>query len=447
MSTAAVDFLAAAGTQARADDAPRRLAFGEHAHKLTHNAFRYPAKFHPPVARALVEMVSRPGDTVLDPFCGSGTTLVEALAAGRNAVGTDVDPLAAFVAGAKVRRHLLPAVDGATARLGEALTRMSEADLALWGPLTQDVPEADFQAAAVELRPWIPDLPRMEHWFRRRVVLQLGAIRRLAEASPDASAFTMLCFASIIRNASNADPVPVSGLEVTSHMRAKEEAGRAIDPYALMSGAMKRTSKAVREFAAASGGGGARVSVADARTLTGAVTGRVDCVVTSPPYLTAVDYYRRHTLEMYWLGLTGTSGDRLELLPRYIGRDRVAANAVNLDACSRGATVARRWRPRFGELKPERHRAFVHYCVGMSQALGRVTSLLPDRGKAVVVVGDVRFAGVEVPMDDLMVELAPDRLFLADRLWYPLVNRYMSYSRKHEADIDSDHVLVFQRCP
>ena len=443
MSTAAIDVLAGPGSVAEHE--PRRLEFGEQPGKLTHNVFRYPAKFHPPVARALVELASEPGDTVLDPFCGSGTTLVEALAAGRNAVGTDVDPLAAFVAGAKVKRHDLRAVDALADWLGDSLARMAEADVALWGPLTDDISEADFRAAASELTLWIPSLPRIEHWFRRRAVLQLAAIRRLAQGVPEATEFATLCFASTIRNASNADPVPVSGLEVTSHMRAKEEAGRAIDPYGLMSVAIKRTAKAVREFAAASEGGGARVSVADARALTGAVTGRIDCVVTSPPYLTAVDYYRRHTLEMYWLGLTGTSEERLELLPRYIGRDRVATTAVNLDACNRGATVARRWRARFGDLKPERHRAFVHYCVGMSQSLCRIASLLPERGRAVVVVGDVRFAGVKVPMDDLMIALVPDRLSVADRLWYPLVNRYMSYSRKHEADIDSDHVLVFQR--
>jgi len=44
-----------------------------------------------------------------------------------------------------------------------------------------------------------------------------------------------------------------------------------------------------------------------------------------------------------------------------------------------------------------------------------------------------------------MRELAPDRLRFADELWYPLANRYMSYSRKNEADIDSDRVMVFQR--
>ena len=423
-----------------------RLLFGEASEKLTHNVFRYPAKFHPPVAKALVENFSRPGDTVLDPFCGSGTTLVEALATGRHAIGTDVDPLAVFVAGAKVRRHDAGSIDATVASLSETLQRMSEADQALWGPYTADISPGEFDTASLELSAWIPELPRMMHWFRRRVVVQLAAIRRLVELPTTSREFARLCFAATIRNSSNADPVPVSGLEVTSHMRAKEAAGRSIDPYALMNAALRKTAKAVHELASHRGHGlGARVAVADARTLDGGTTGRIDAVITSPPYLTAVDYYRRHTLEMYWLGLTATSDERLELLPRYIGRDRVSIGAVNVDACSRGATVARRWMPIFGELKPHRSRAFVHYCVGMSQSLDRIASLLPALGKAVVVVGDVRFAGQPVDMSDLIRELAPDRLHMAEELWYPLANRYMSYSRKHEADIDSDRVLVFER--
>src|SRR5689334_2972771 len=68
---------------------------------LTHRLFRYPAKFHPPVAAALIEQFSSPGDLILDPFVGSGTTLVEAAVRGRRSIGTDIDPLAVAVSRAK----------------------------------------------------------------------------------------------------------------------------------------------------------------------------------------------------------------------------------------------------------------------------------------------------------------------------------------------------------
>ena len=68
---------------------------------LTHNFYRYPARFSPKFVRATIAALSEPGDLVLDPFMGGGTTLVEALALGRHAVGTDISSLATFVSEVK----------------------------------------------------------------------------------------------------------------------------------------------------------------------------------------------------------------------------------------------------------------------------------------------------------------------------------------------------------
>jgi DNA methylase len=64
---------------------------------LTHGFYKYPARFSPTFARAVIEAFTKPGDLVLDPYVGGGTTLVEALAAGRQAIGVDINPLAEFV--------------------------------------------------------------------------------------------------------------------------------------------------------------------------------------------------------------------------------------------------------------------------------------------------------------------------------------------------------------
>jgi hypothetical protein len=68
---------------------------------LTHGYYKYPARFSPSFARAAIETFTRPGDICLDPHFGGGTTLVEAIAAGRQAVGVDISALAEFVAGIK----------------------------------------------------------------------------------------------------------------------------------------------------------------------------------------------------------------------------------------------------------------------------------------------------------------------------------------------------------
>ncbi len=71
---------------------------------LTHNHYKYPARFSPRFARAAIETFTKPGDLVLDPFVGGGTTIVEALASARDVVGIDISSLAVFVSEAKALR-------------------------------------------------------------------------------------------------------------------------------------------------------------------------------------------------------------------------------------------------------------------------------------------------------------------------------------------------------
>ena len=68
---------------------------------LTHDFYRYPARFSPVLARTIIEHFSQPGDMILDPFVGGGTSLVEARALGRSAIGVDISSLAIFISRVK----------------------------------------------------------------------------------------------------------------------------------------------------------------------------------------------------------------------------------------------------------------------------------------------------------------------------------------------------------
>ena len=68
---------------------------------LTHGFYKYPARFSPAFVRAAIEAFTKPGDLCLDPHVGGGTTLVEALVAGRDAIGVDISALAQFIATVK----------------------------------------------------------------------------------------------------------------------------------------------------------------------------------------------------------------------------------------------------------------------------------------------------------------------------------------------------------
>lgn len=64
---------------------------------LTHDFYRYPARFSPIPVRELILQLTAPGDIVLDPFMGGGTTVVESLALGRLGLGTDISTFSAFL--------------------------------------------------------------------------------------------------------------------------------------------------------------------------------------------------------------------------------------------------------------------------------------------------------------------------------------------------------------
>src|SRR5580658_9993158 len=69
---------------------------------FTHNIHRYSGKFIPQIASRAISLLTSPGEFVVDPYCGSGTTLLESVLLGRRALGIDLSPLAVLIARTKV---------------------------------------------------------------------------------------------------------------------------------------------------------------------------------------------------------------------------------------------------------------------------------------------------------------------------------------------------------
>jgi hypothetical protein len=105
--------------------------------RLTHGYYKYPARFGDAFVKEAVTSFSRPGEVVLDPFCGGGTTLVEALASGRRAFGSDVSALALFVARAKTT----PLSGAQLRRIGAWTVEAVKSTRALMAPTTDSSDE------------------------------------------------------------------------------------------------------------------------------------------------------------------------------------------------------------------------------------------------------------------------------------------------------------------
>jgi tRNA G10 N-methylase Trm11 len=430
----------------------KRLDFdSEGFAKLTHYSFRYPAKFHPPVARALLARYAVRGGRILDPFCGSGSLLVEAAADGYVSVGSDIDPVAVFVSHAKTRRYNLSTLVRSCDRLLQALATHRRSDDEYHDRMHNDIALDRARAVIVRERLPVPAIPNLTHWFRNYVSIDLGRIRRAIlelDVPPSHKKFLLLCFASIIRNASNADPVPVSGLEVTVHMRRRDADGRIVDPYALLDKAIDQSLAGAAEFAGISPAHAhTTVLAADATTLSTRVRGVFDAVITSPPYHNAVDYYRRHQLEMYWLGLVATHEQRLELLPHYIGRPGAQRRHPFVRHESVRAPGAAKWESRIRRHSPDRADNFKHYVVAMSRVFAQLARVLKPGAPVVFVVGHSSWQGFEIPTASLLQEMAGSHFTSLERLWYPVPERqrYMTYSRHNGAHIDREYVVAMVR--
>jgi SAM-dependent methyltransferase len=426
------------------------LYFGRYNNelRLTHYLFRFPAKFHPAAVRCLLDEYSSPGDLVLDPFCGSGTLLVEAVVAGRSSFGVDVDPVAAFISRAKSRPispRILEKEFALLLREIEEIRRPASA--------YDQLIHSDFSQSAVEryrARYRIPAIPNLSHWFRAYVALDLARLRLAilgASISPRTRNFFLACFAGIIRNASNADPVPVSGLEVTSHMRKLDKQGRRIDPFELFERRTRREIDGMTELWNNARPVSVQVRRSDATALSALLSPEsVDVAITSPPYNTAVDYYRRHALEMYWLGLVTSHEERIELATHYLGRVSVR-KSNSLLKTDFASEYIRRLIRHAKQISPLRERAVHHYAASMQRTLRQLARALKPRAHAVFVVGNSKWNGRRVRATKLIRELAKDSFEVVDTLSYSSRNRYMTYERHNGADVNREHVLVLRKKP
>ncbi|HEU4727955.1 MAG TPA: hypothetical protein VFT22_08710 [Kofleriaceae bacterium] len=332
------------------------------AESLTHPFHGYPARLHPATARVLVELIGPgAGDApIVDPFCGSGTALVEARAAGRPAIGVDLNPLAVLVARAKTwtaparrRKELYQTgheITGLVLAAGKAARRSGAEEAPMRKPAGFD-PNARNR--------------RLASWFaphvRRELELIASYLDELRARDAELADVLTACLSAILYKVSS---------------RTSDTDGTWVDRNVPRGAAARHFAQRVELLVAGlhdlarTPGAIPRVVEHDARRLAEVVpAGTAGAVIASPPYAGTYDYAEHQRLRFDFLALRHRELDAGEIgSRRSFEHDPAARQAWHAALADALDAIAR-------ALAPGRPAAIV---IGDSLASGRAVYALDD---------------------------------------------------------------------
>ncbi len=281
------------------EEATRRHLHGFHS---------YPARLHPSTAHHLISNLSGVGQTVLDPFCGSGTVLLEASLLARECLGTDVNPLSVELVKFKTRPHSVADSDkwlAAAAGIAEFATARREErakPIRLYAQAERAVFDPHMLLELDSLCAGIADLKDKRVRAALRLVLS-SIVTKVSRRQGDSSgrvAPKRLAGGFAIRMFED---------------RTRELAIQCEEFRALLPQPPK-----------------CRAFEADARDLKPVKSRAVDLIVCSPPYPGVYDYFDHHAVRLKLLGLEGKRFQRSEIgSRRQLGRRADAASAWQRD--------------------------------------------------------------------------------------------------------------------
>lgn len=229
----------------------------------------YPAKFIGDIPAAFLSSLPVPANTaVMDPFCGSGTTLLEAQRAGRTSIGIDLNPIACLISRVKTS----PLAVGFL----EAVEQVAE------------------EAQAIK-KVAVPDIPNVDHWFKEEIQEAVAALA-VTLAKP--------CYESwqdALRLALSSILVRVSNQDSDTRYAAVEKGIEPAGVFTQFQLAAQKISKALasRSWTLVH----AKVIESDILRVDPKQIGvPVGLMITSPPYPNAYEYWLYHKYRMWWLG-------------------------------------------------------------------------------------------------------------------------------------------------
>lgn len=325
---------------------------------LTHGFHTYPARMHPVLAREVIGWLTRPGDVVIDPFCGGGTVLVEALVAGCRSHGVDLNPLALRIA--EVRCAVRDAAAGA--RFEASLQHVAKASIERVRSRTRPLVSIDRAERAyyephvlLELAGLFDEICAVKvETDRRALMIVFSAL--LVKFSRQRSDTSDELVQKRIRKGLVSEFFVRKGQELALRWQALfKKVPRDAFPTELRCGDARRLQRLIGEHV------------------------RADLIVSSPPYGGTYDYAHQHARRSPWFGF-----DAARWEAREIGARR---------RFSTGGRAEQRWDDE------------------LLATLRAFRSVLRDTGRVVLWLGDAELAGRRMAAHDQLARLSPQADF------------------------------------
>lgn len=338
---------------------------------ITHGYYTYPAKFIPQLASRLIKEHSLENDIVIDPFMGSGTTIIEAMVNSRVGIGTDINEIATLIS--KVKSTPIDC----SKLTNEYITFIWTLQHKLNGNLKNELNNISENI----------NLPqRIDYWFKPHIKHQLMIIldNILKIKNIDIRDFFLVAFSQILKSCSIWMQKSVKPMRDTNKkdidplLKFEWQIKRMIKKQAIFNETIpKSVLNNIDKYRKAKNG--------DARNLP-CESNKATLIVTSPPYVTSYEYADLHQLPSLWLGYL----EELSIFrKKFIGSSYREKNKTDIQSKMADDIVLQ-----LGNGKKEKE---VHnYFSDMLESFIEMKRVLKKGGKTAVVIGNTKLKGVEI---------------------------------------------------
>ena len=403
-------------------DFPKICDFSPNKEYYNNFIHRYPAKMLNQIPYAILPFYAKKGDTILDCFCGSGTTLMQARLFGMHAIGFDINPIAVLISRVKANTF------NCNILLKEITSLFEKIE----------------NTTVIEEN--IPQFKNRDFWFEKNIQYDIAKILKNIKEVENIKyrEFFLVCLSSIIRKISNAD------FQIIPPVKSKKmidiiENGREIDTINIFKEAVYLNFKRISKFSKdCVKNTDLIVKQANTRKIP-LVNESVDLVITSPPYITAQKYARSTRLEMAWLGLTNEDNYK-KIDIDTIGTERISIKDID-QINETGYPLLDKYIKIIKQRNQSRAFMAYKYFIDMEKCLNEIYRVLKINKYFILVIGNNNVTRIQIPNNKIITEIAQSIGFIKEEEYIDDIKYYgfMTKRNKSAGIIDSERIIIFKK--